>query len=38
MADHPLEVLLRPPVELWSGTVALSAAVTDDRRATGVLS
>lgn len=27
MADHPLEVLLRPPVELWSGTVALSAGI-----------
>src|SRR5690554_1184836 len=25
MADHPLEVLLRPPVEMWSGCVALSA-------------
>ena len=27
MANHPLEVMLRPPVELWSGTVALSAAI-----------
>lgn len=27
MADHPLEVLLRPPVELWSGTVSLSAGI-----------
>lgn len=27
MADHPLEVLLRPPVELWSGIVALSAGI-----------
>lgn len=25
MTDHPLEVLLRPPVEMWSGCVALSA-------------
>lgn len=27
MADHPLEVLLRPPVELWSGVVSFSAGV-----------
>lgn len=27
MSDHPLEVLLRPPVELWSGTVALSSSL-----------
>src|SRR5690606_7993800 len=27
MADHPLEVLLRPPVELWAGTVSLAAGV-----------
>ena len=27
MADHPLEVLLRPPVELWSGTVSLSSGI-----------
>ena len=27
MANHPLEVLLRPPVELWSGTIALSSGV-----------
>lgn len=27
MADHPLEVLLRPPVELWSGTVSLSSGL-----------
>ena len=26
MADYPLEVLLRPPVELWSGAVSFSAA------------
>lgn len=27
MADHPLEVLLRPPVEIWSGCVSLSAGL-----------
>lgn len=26
MADYPLEVFLRPPVELWSGAVSVSAA------------
>lgn len=26
MADYPMEVLLRPPVELWSGAVSFSAA------------
>lgn len=25
MADHPLEIMLRPPVEIWSGIVSLSA-------------
>ena len=28
MADHPIEALLRPPVELWSTLVALAAATT----------
>jgi len=27
MSDHPLEVLLRPPVEVWSGTVSIAAGV-----------
>lgn len=27
MSDHQLEVLLRPPVELWSGTVAFSSGL-----------
>lgn len=26
MADHPLEVLLRPPVEMWSGLVSMAAS------------
>ena len=28
MSRHPIEALLRPPVELWSTVVALAAAVT----------
>lgn len=27
MTDYPLEVLLRPPVEIWSGMIALSAGM-----------
>lgn len=27
MADHPLEIMLRPPVEIWSGAVSLSAGI-----------